>query len=458
MEPRKKYIYEEAAVSKAVVTMIAPAILSQLISLVYNMADTFFVGQLGDPNQVAAVSISAPIMLVLTALANLFGIGGAGTLSRFLGKGDEDGVRKAAAFGVYGALATAVILSLLAAVFHTFVAVLLGSDEYTVAFTKSYTFWTFILGGVPTMMNLTLAHFIRADGAAKQAGFALSAGGVLNMLLDPVFIFDWGLNLGVTGAAIATFISNVAVLLYFVFSLVKNRATSAVTPIPRHFTFARDISLGVIGTGMPGMLQTLLASVSNTVLNQLAKPFGSAAISAFGIAKKLDQIPMSITIGMSQGIVPLMGYSHSAGRPERTRRVLGFTVLLAMGFSVLCVVVYEIFAGPLVRLFLDEPGTVSYGVYFLRVMCVSTPLMAAGFLMITLFQATGASRPALILSVLRKGLVDIPLMLLMNLFIPLYGLSYVQPMTEFIAMAAAVVLYLRFARGGAAVPPNNTGR
>jgi len=442
----KTFIFEKAPVPRAVMELVIPTIISQLITMIYNMADTFFVGQLNDPNQVAAVTLAAPVMLVLTALANLFGIGGASLLSRSLGEKNYQKARQATTFGFYAALAVALCGSLAVLFFKESFLNLLGATGGPREFTGNYLFWVFIIGGAPTLLGMVLAHFVRADGAPRQASLGLSMGGVLNMVLDPLFIFPWGFGLGVTGAAIATLIANLATLVYFFNYFYRKRKTTTISLNPRNLILHKEISLAVLVIGLPAMLQTLLAAVSNAVLNILASPYGGSALAAFGVAKKVDTIPMSITIGLAQGVLPLLGYNFSAKNIERMQKAFRFTLSLAVGFSLFCVIVFEIFAPQIVRLFIAEAATVAYGSVFLRVMCICTPLMAVAFLMITLFQAAGEGKPALILSVFRKGLIDIPLMLLMNFLIPLYGLAGVQPITEGVAMGTALFFYYKFSR------------
>ena len=442
----KTYLFETARVPRAVFSLAIPAVISQIISLVYNMADTFFVGQLGDPNQVAAVSLVAPMMLALTALANLFGIGAASTASRFLGAKNPDSSRRATSFGFYAALVIAVLLSVSALIFPGFFLDMLGAVGDMRSYAGDYLFWVISLGAAPMLLSMVLSHFIRADGAAKTAGFALSAGGVINLILDPLFIFDFGLGMGVKGAAFATFIANMFTLLYFLRYYYVSRKDTVIGLHPRWFTMKREIAGQVVMIGLPGMLQTLLASVSNTMLNQLVKGFGGEAVAAMGIVKKIDTVPMSVTIGIAQGVMPLLGYNYAAKETTRMRKAANYALLLAIGFSVICVAVFIVFASFFIKLFIQEETTISYGIYFLRIMCISTPMMAVGFHMITLFQAVGESRPALVLSVLRKGVVDIPLMLLLNFAVPLFGLAFVQPAAEFIAMAVAILFYARFTR------------
>jgi len=442
----KTWLFETAPVRKAVLDLAVPTIISQLVAMLYNMADTFFVGQMNDPDQVAAVALAAPLMLVLTALANLFGIGGASLASRALGEKDRDKAKQSTAFGFYAALAAAVLCAVIYQVFQSGVMKLLGASDQMLEYTRRYLFYVFEIGGTPLLLSMVLAHFIRADGAPKTASIGLSAGGILNILLDPIFILDWGFGLGVAGAAVATLLSNVVSLACFLSYYYKNRKNTILALSPKKVTFKREIGPTALSIGFPSMLQTLLASVSNAVLNSFAAPYGSAVISGIGIAKKLDTIPMNVTIGLSQGVLPLLGYNHSAGNTERLQKAVRFTLALAVGFSVLCVCAFVLFAESFVRLFIQEPETVRHGVYFLRIMCVSTPLMAVGFLAITLFQAAREGKKATVLSILRKGAVDIPLIVLFSFLFPMYGLAYVQPVTEFLAMTTAVWMYISFSR------------
>jgi len=439
MTDNKQYLFETAPVGKSVAALVVPAVISQIISILYNMADTFFVGQLNDPVQVAAVSLVAPMMLVLTALANLFGIGGAAMASRFLGAGDTENAKRASVFGIYTALFVGVLASVISLFFDVPLLRLFGSSDIALRYTRSYYFWVFTLGAVPMLMSLVLSHFVRADGAAKLSGWVLSAGGILNLLLDPLFIFGFGM--GVTGAAVATFLSNVMTLVIFLGYLYRKRETTIICVAPRSYTLRREVSLQVLGTGLPSMLQTLLASLSNLVLNNLAGLYGETVIASFGIAKKLDQIPMSITIGIAQGIVPFLGFNYAAGNKPRANAALRLALIYAIGFSLLCVALYELFAGTFVRLFIQDAEAVAYGKYFLRVMCISTPLMAVGFVMITVFQSAGFHRAGVVLSVLRKGAVDIPVMLIANWIVPLFGLPFAQPAAEGITMIVAIILF-----------------
>lgn len=443
MDEQRKYLYEEMPVRRSVANMAIPTVISQLISMIYNMADTFFIGQLEDPNQVAAVSVVAPVALVLTALANLFGIGGASLFSRCMGEGSTFKAKQVTAFSFYCSIAIAVFVSLLTLFFDVPLLRTLGADINIIPFASEYMFWVISLGALPSLLSMVLAHFIRADGMAKLAGIVLSAGGIMNLILDPLFILEWGLGMGIRGAAIATLISNIFTFLFFIGYFIHKGNQSVVSFAPAGLTLSSDVGMGVIGSGLPGMLQTLLASFSNAVLNNMAGAFGGTAIAALGVVKKLDQIPMSVTIGIAQGVVPLVGYNYSNKNNKRVEDIVRFALIMAIGFSVIFVAVYELFPKNCISIFIDEAATLATGVPLLRIMCISTPLMAVAFIMISFFQATGKNRVGTILSVMRKGAIDIPLMLVLGTLIPLKGLAFVQPVTETLAMFTALVFYAK---------------
>ncbi len=444
MKDSREQIYEQLRVPKAVMKMAVPTIISQIISMVYNMADTFYIGQLGDPSQVAAVSIAAPAALLLTALANLFGIGGSGALSRALGSGESDKAAKITSFSVYASAMAAIVVSLVFFLTSGGLLTLMGADASTLEFTRKYIFWVIVLGALPNLLSLVLSHFTRADGAPKYAGYVLSAGGILNLILDPILIFDWGCGLGLSGAAIATFISNLFTLAAFIIYYVRKRGSTVVSFRPSDFTLKKEVSLDVTGTGLPSALQTLLASVSNMFLNNFAGAYGSNVVASIGIVKKLDQVPMSITIGFAQGIVPLVGYSYGKKNIKKTADIIRYTGIVTVVVSLVFTAVYELFPGSLISLFINDAATIATGIPFLRIMCISTPLMAVAFIMMTSLQASGKKTQSTILSVMRKGALDIPLMFILNAAFPLIGLAFVQPVAEGLAMIAALVFYRKF--------------
>lgn len=437
-------LFEKMPVSKAVSRLVVPTIISQLISMIYNLADTYFVGQTGDYNQVAAITLVFPAYMTLGAIANLLGIGGGSLVSRSLGKKDYTKARQAACFSFYAAIAVTFVYSLFSLIFPNVFLKLLGATEATYGFTYDYLFWVLTIGGVPTVLSMVLGHLVRAEGASRQASIGMTLGGVLNIILDPVFILPWGLNMMIKGAAIATLISNGVSVIYFLVYLIIVRKKTVISLNVKHLKIKKEIVAPVLTVGFPAFLQTSLAMVSNTFLNNLTAKFGETAIAAGGIVKKIDMLPMNVTMGFSQGVLPFIAYNYASENFERMKKGARFTRVIAMSFSILCVIIFEIFANRLVGLFIKDEQTIYYGARFLRIICIAMPIMAIDFLITTMFQATGHGAKALTLSLLRKGPVDVPLMFLMNFLIPLYGLYAVQPIVDTIALIVAIVLYVRF--------------
>lgn len=428
----------------AVLTLATPTVISQMVTMVYNLADTFFVGQLGDPRKVAAVSLVLPAYTMLTAIANLFGVGGSSVISRFLGSGQSEKARQTSTFCIYAALASALLYSLIALIAERPLLFLLGASSETYGFAREYMVWILVIGGVPTALGLLFGHLVRSEGAAKQASIGMSLGGLLNIVLDPIFIRTLGW--GVRGAAIATMVSNCVSIAYFLVYLSKRRGKTIISFLPRRLDREMKIAGSVAAVGLPASLQTLLSVTSNTVLNNLASMYGSAALAAVGIVKKIDMLPMNVTVGISQGVLPFIGYNYGAKKYSRVREMNRFARIVAVLFSLSCVLVFEIFADSMLGLFIPDPETIHLGATFLRILCLATPMMAISYLITTMFQATGQGKRALAISVFRKTTIDVPLMLIMNALFPLYGLMAVQPIVDTLSIGLALALYHSFSK------------
>lgn len=278
-------LFCEMPVRRAVLSLAVPTVISQIITVIYNMADTFFIGQLNDPNQVAAATVAMPAFAALTALSNLFGIGGASKIARCLGKKDNETAKRTAAFSIWTALAVALFYGIFIFLARPWFLPMLGTNTETYDFCSSYVFWTITIGAIPTVLNAGLAHLIRTEGYAKQAGFGVALGGVLNIALDPIFIFIFRLE--ITGAAIATMLSNAAAMTYFFLFLYKIRKETVITPNPKYYSIADGIPGDVVVGGLPSFIMMMLGCLSNSVLNRLVTSYSNEAMAGMGIAKKL---------------------------------------------------------------------------------------------------------------------------------------------------------------------------
>lgn len=260
-------LFTTMPVGKAVAKLAIPTVVSQIIVILYSLADTFFIGQIGDPNQIAALSITFPIYTLLTAVANLFGIGANSVIARSLGQNDESTAKKASAFAFWASLGVTLVLSVGLALFMQPILLFFGADEFTLGFTRDYLFWVFVIGGLPTVAGLVLGHLVRSVGKTKEAGLGLTIGGVMNIILDPVFIFVF--HMDVAGAAVATMLSNAISMVYFFVVLYRIRKETVLTISPKHFSLERKVSWGTLSVGFPAAISVLLVSVSIALLNGL---------------------------------------------------------------------------------------------------------------------------------------------------------------------------------------------
>lgn len=432
-------IFEKMPVKKAVIKLAIPTVIGQLVVLVYNLADTWFVGQTKDNAQVAAVTVSFSLFIMLNALANLFGIGGGSLISRLLGRHEYKLAGKVASFLLWGGGVFTLIYSALVLVFRGRLLSVLGADTAVFPFAYQYLFWTVIIGGVPTVLNLVLANIVRAEGKANAASIGTAVGGILNIILDPVFIF--AINMKVEGAALATCLSNVVSMVYFFVYIIKNRKAGMmpVTFLPGKLD--RKIIGEVFLIGIPSSLQTILSALSNSFMVRFMSGYATSAVAGFGVAQHLETVSMQVIMGISTGVLPLIAYSYAAGKQERMKQSVRFSGMLAFLLAIIFLAFYEVFAPFIVEVFIRNSDTVAFGAAFVRLRSVAVPFMAFTFILVAVFQGTGAAKEAFILSLMRKGIIDIPLMFVMDHVFPLYGLMLVQPIVEFCGMLFATIVY-----------------
>lgn len=430
-------------VPNAVMKLAVPTILSSLVMVLYNLADTYFVGMLNNPIENAAVALAAPVLLAFNAVNNLFGVGSSSMMSRALGRRDYETVYKSSAFGFYCSIICGIIFSLLCTIFAQPLLSLLGADAETAASTAAYMKWTVTFGAAPAILNVVMAYLVRAEGASLHASLGTMSGCLLNIVLDPIFILPWGLNMGAEGAGLATFLSNCVACIYFFVLLWFKRGNTYVSINPKMFRPQKNIVLGIFGVGIPASIQNLLNVTGMTVLNNFTSAFGADAVAAMGIVQKINMVPMQISMGISQGIMPLISYTYASRNIQRMKKTLMFTIKIALGFSIVVAAGYYIGAPNLIRLFMDNPDIVGYGTRFLRGFCLGLPFLCMDFVAVGVFQAAGLGRNALIFAILRKVVLEIPALFILNALFPLYGLAYAQLTAELILATAAVIVLVR---------------
>lgn len=440
---KKTELFERMPIPKAVMNLAVPTVISSLVMVIYNLADTYFVGMINDPVQNAAVTLAAPVLLAFNAVNNLFGVGSSSMMSRALGQKDYDKVYKSSAFGFYCALICGLLFSLLYTVFHTPLLSMLGANAETAGATGEYLKWTVTCGAAPAILNVVMAYLVRAEGASLHASIGTMSGCLLNIVLDPIFIMPWGLNMGAAGAGLATFLSNCAACIYFFVLLFVKRGRTYVCINPKQFGFGRAIVVGVCAVGIPASIQNLLNVTGMTVLNNFTSAFGSDAVAAMGIAQKINMVPLQVALGIAQGIMPLVSYNYASGNRRRMKDTILFTVKLSLSFLVVITLGYYLCAGTLISLFMKNEAIIAYGSRFLRGLCLTLPFLCMDFIAVSVFQACGMGKKSLIFAILRKIVLEIPALVVLNHFFPLYGLAYAQPLAEVILAIAAVLVLKR---------------
>lgn len=445
-DSNKQKLFEETPIAKAVVQLSVPTIIGSLVMILYNLADTYFVGYLNDPIQNAAVTLAAPLLLAFNAVNNLFGVGSSSMMSRSLGLKDYDTVRRSAAFGIYCSVICGLAFSLGYSMMSGSILKLLGANELTGEATRQYLFWTVSCGAAPAILNVVMAYLVRAEGAAVHGSIGTMSGCLLNIVLDPIFIMPWGLDMGAAGAGCATFISNCFACLYFVAYVLIKRKNTYVCIVPHMARCGRAVALGICAVGVPAMVQNLLNVTGMTILNNFTASYGSDAVAGMGIANKIQMIPMYMAMGIGNGIMPLIGYNYAGGNIKRMKSALVFTCKLSIGFLSVAMVLFFAFSENLVTMFIENIEVIALGSAFLKGLSLALPFIAMDFLGVGVYQACGMGSKSLAFAIMRKIVLEIPAMLLLNSFFPMYGLAYAQFAAELLLSAAAVTVLIRMFR------------
>lgn len=442
------YIFEQASIPSAIVSLCVPTVLATLVTVLYSLADTYFVGLMNDPLQTAAVSLASPVLLAFNAVNNLFGVGGSSMMSRALGRKDYDTLRTSGSFSFWGAAGCGIIFSLLCTVFRVPLLNLVGADATTAAYTNAYMNWTVTLGAVPAILNVVMAYLIRSEGAAAIASAGTMSGCLLNMILDPIFIMPWGLNMGVEGAAAATMLSNTVACLVFLGYIFTQRGKTMVCIDPRALKGLKgSVVKGVFGVGMPASIQNLLNVTSQTTLNVLAAPYGAAALAAMGICKKVDMVPMFIVMGASQGIMPLISYNYASKNYTRMKKTIHTILVVGLAYTLVMMVLLLMFPAAMVGAFIEDPETVAYGAQFTKAFALVIPVLLLDFTPVGVFQAVGMGKASLILAIVRKLVLELPLLFILNWMFPLYGLPFAQTLAEAGVALVAMIMMMRLLSG-----------
>ncbi len=433
-------LFEETPIPKAVAQLSIPIVIGSLVMILYNLADTFFVGMLNDPIQNAGVTLASPILLAFNAVTNLFGVGSSSLMSRSLGVKDYETAKKTSAIAFWCAFVAAGLFSVACTIFKTPLLHMLGSTDATIKATADYMFWTVTCGAIPAIVNMVMSYMVRSEGNSLHASIGTMSGCILNIILDPIFILPWGFNMGAAGAGCATFISNTFAFGYYLVLNYVKRNSTIVCINPKMISFDKRIFGGIFAIGIPACIQNLLNVVGSTILNNKMAGYGSDPVAAMGIVQKINMIPVQISLGVSQGIMPLISYNYASRNIKRMKESFTFTVKIAMIFIGTMVVIYYIGAGGIISAFMKNEAVIAIGTPLLRGFCLGLPFMVFDFIAVGVFQATGMGKNALIFALARKLALEIPAIFILDMLFPLYGLAYSQFVAELVLTLIAIVV------------------
>ncbi|MBR4758845.1 MAG: MATE family efflux transporter [Lachnospiraceae bacterium] len=424
--------------------MALPAIASQLIALVYNIADTWFVGRTNNPYMVAACSLVLPVYMITIVISNIFGTGGGTLIARLIGSGQDKEASRVSASCIRMSLSWSVVFSLLCLLGMTPILKFLGASSNVLEYSKQYMLFVVVIGGIPVILSNTLSSMLRSIGLSSKASFGLSMGGALNIALDPLFMFvilpD---GKQVMGAALATMLSNVAVLVYFI--VVYSNA-SKETVLRAYFAGEKPSGKSmsaIFGVGIPTATGIFLFDLCNIVINRLASSYGDKQLAAIGIVLKVERLPLNIGVGICMGMVPLLAYSYSAKNRERMDAIFRFGRGVGLVIGFISVILYYIFAPVIMRFFIEDVETVTYGTQFLQARCFATPLMFLCFSMVHFTQAIGRGRESFLLPVFRQIVFNIPLLFLLSHLFGMAGVVWTQAIADLFTVIVSYIFYAR---------------
>ncbi|MDO4383799.1 MAG: MATE family efflux transporter [Eubacteriales bacterium] len=434
-------IFENAPIGRAVLNNALPAMAAMLMVLIYNLADTFFIGQTGDDLQVAAVSLATPVFLLFMAVGTIFGIGGTSVISRAMGEGRMEYARKVCAFCMWSCVFVGIGMSALFLIFMNPLLSFVGASADTWEFAKMYLTIVSLSGPFVLIANC-YSNVIRAEGQSSKAMMGQLIGNLLNVILDPIMILLLGWN--ITGAAIATVIGNVCGAMYYLLYFLKGE--SALSTRFRDVTLGEQVATGVLSIGIPAALGSLLMSVSNILMNTQMAQYGDMAVAGVGVAMKVTMITGMVCIGLGQGIQPLLGYCVGAKKWERYRKALRFSLIFALLLSTALTILCYVGILPIVNAFLTDKAAFAYGVSFSRILLCTSFLFGVFYVLINALQAAGAGTESLIVNVSRQGIIYIPAMFILGNLFQETGLIWAQPVADVLSLLLALYLYVRRSR------------
>ena len=422
----ENYLFEKMPVPKAYMKLALPVVLSMIVSLVYNMVDTYFIALTGVQELVAGVSLVAPMFTLMIAFGDIFGLGGSSVISRLLGEKKDNEAKKTCAFCIWVSLVFGLCISAILLLFRTQILGLLGVSKVTYEYANAYYTWIAI-GAVSIIFSMVPSNILRTEGLAVQSMAGSIIGSIVNIIFDPIFIF--GLNQGAAGAAMATVLGNIIADIYYVYAVIKK--SKRLTCSPSHMKITGRRVKDILMIGIPASITNIMQTFMMVMTNNFLLPYGTDKVAAMGIA------------GFAFGGQPLVGYNYGAKNEKRLKNILKFAYLFEIGLGLLFTIIMCIFAPQIIKVFMDKPDIITNGAMMLRFQQMGMIFMSVTLISTCVCQAVGNAGGAFVLSISRQGVIYVLALLIMSNVFGYTGVLVSQACSDVVTALIAVGIMLR---------------
>lgn len=423
-QDKKAKMMGEEKINTVLIKLALPAIVGMLITAIYNLVDTMFVGKLGT-SAIGAASVAFPLFMLISAVGLAFGIGAASYISRLLGEGNKERADRTTSTAFFTSLVSGIILTVIVFLFLNPILRIFGSTDTIMPYAIKYS-KILVLGSTFTVLNMTMNNILRAEGSAKFSMIALSAGALLNIVLDPIFIFVF--DMGIAGASLATVLSQIVSTIMLLSYFLKGK--SYVKIAPKFFTPSKEIYFEMFKIGIPTFLRQFFLSLSMGLINTAAMPYGDAAVASIGITNRVFSLGSMVIFGYSQGFQPVAGFNYGAGKFDRLKESIQISLKWTSIFTTITSILFFIFSEAIIGVFSKDPNVISIGSKSLKAVMILFPLFGFQMIYATLFQALGRGKEASVLSLSRQGIFLIPAILFFPKFFGLTGVIFSQPFAD----------------------------
>lgn len=429
-------LFEKAPIKKVYFKISLPVVMGMLASMIFSLADTFFVAQTGNTNLVAGITVCTPMFMFMMALGDIFGLGGSSIISRLFGQKNYELSRRISAVCFYYSLILGAVVAILLLVFEKPILHLLGATDATYSYAAAF-YRVFVIGAPLIIAELAPSNLIRTEGLAKQSMQAIVFGTALALILDPIFlfIFKWG----AAGVALANILGYALEFGFLIYYTHRDCKYITMDIKEAHISF-RDFK-EILAIGIPGSVTNLMQSFGMALLNNFLAKYGATQVAAMGITQKIYLIVMLVMVGFAFGAQPLIGYNYGARKAKRFKEALHFDLLIEIVYSVVLSIILMIFAPLLVKFFMDKPEIITIGAYMTRACLSTTPFIGAILVFTTVFQSAGKAWSAFIMALSRQGVIYFIAMLVCAHLFGLHGVVWAQPVADVITFVIGFALY-----------------